>query len=86
MDDTREQYMRQFDTGEYLAELRASKNIRLTDAERALGISPPYLKKIEKGLKLPSDMFVRSIADFYEIPEDDLFRRWGKVPLMAPLP
>jgi transcriptional regulator with XRE-family HTH domain len=83
MDDTKEQYMRQFDTGEYLAKLRTEKNIRLTDAARALGISPPYLKEIEKGLKLPSDMLIRSIADFYEISEDELFSRWGKIPLLA---
>jgi transcriptional regulator with XRE-family HTH domain len=83
MVDTKEQYIRQFDTGEYLAKLRTEKKIRLTDAARALGISPPYLKEIEKGLKLPSDMLIRSIADFYQIPEDELFRRWGKIPLLA---
>jgi transcriptional regulator with XRE-family HTH domain len=83
MDDTREQYNRQFDTGEYLSELRASKNIRLTDAARAIGISLPYLKEIEKGLKLPSDLLIRTIADYYQISEDELFRRWGKIPLLA---
>jgi transcriptional regulator with XRE-family HTH domain len=83
MDDTREQFIRQFDTGDYLAKVRTEKKIRLTDAARALGISPPYLKEIEKGLKLPSDMLIRSIADYYEIPEDELFRRLGKIPLLA---
>lgn len=83
MNDTREQLNRQFDTGEYLAELRASKNIRLTAASREIGITPAYLKEIEKGLKLPSDMIIRIIADYYEISEDELFRRWGKIPLLA---
>jgi transcriptional regulator with XRE-family HTH domain len=83
MNDTREQFNRQFDTGEYLAELRASKNIRLTAAAREIGITAAYLKEIEKGLKLPSDMLIRTISDYYEIPEDELFRRWGKIPLLA---
>jgi transcriptional regulator with XRE-family HTH domain len=83
MDDTREQFNRQFDTGEYLAEIRASKKIRLTDAARSIGISAAYLKEIEKGLKLPSDILIRAIADYYQISEDELFRRWGKIPLLA---
>ena len=83
MSDIREQYNRQFDTGEYLAELRGIKKIRLTDAAREIGISPPYLKEIEKGLKLPSDLLIRGIADLYQIPEDELFARFGKSPLLA---
>ena len=83
MNDPKEQCYKQFETGDYLAKLRASKNIRLTDAARKIGISPPYLKEIEKGMKLPSDLLVRSIANFYEISEDDLFSGWGKIPLLA---
>lgn len=83
MGDSREQNERQYSTGLYLAELRGSKHIGLTAAARSIGISPPYLKEIEKGLKLPSDLLIRSISDFYGIPEDDLFKRFGKIPLLA---
>lgn len=83
MVDAIEQYERQLNTGKYLADIRTSKNIRLTDAAHKIGITPAYLKEIENGSKLPSDLVIRSIAGFYEIPEDNLFQRWGKISLMA---
>lgn len=83
MSDTKELLIKQIDTGKYLAQVRNDKNIALSTAARKIGISAPYLKEIENGLKLPSDMIIRSIADFYDISEDDLFNRWGKIPLMA---
>ena len=83
MNDSKEKYNKQFNTGYYLVELRGIKKIRLTDAAREIGISPPYLKEIEKGLKLPSDLLIREIADLYQIPEDQLFGCFGKSPLLA---
>lgn len=83
MGDAKEQYERQLNTGKYLADIRISKNIRLTDAARKIGITPAYLKEIENGSKLPSDLVIRSIAGFYEISEDNLFHSWGKISLMA---
>ena len=74
------QLLRQFDSGQYLKQLRGKRTLAALGKE--LAISSAYLSDIERG-KMPSDRFIGLIADFYEIDEDELFKLWGKVPMLA---
>lgn len=77
----REQFLRQFDAGNYLRDLRGERI--LGDVGADLGVSGAYLGQVERGIKVPSDLFISKLAKYYKIDEDDLFLRWGKVPILA---
>lgn len=79
------QLYRQLSTGKYLQNLRKSlgSTYTLIFVSKHLGITHPYLIDIEKGLKTPSDALISRISKFYELNEDDLFQRYGKVPILA---
>lgn len=83
MSNGKEQLNLQFDAGQYLREIREKSKVSLSETARILGISKSYLSEIEKGIKLPSDSLVRSLALHYKIDEDDLFNRFGKTPMLA---
>lgn len=74
------QLLRQFDAGQYIKQLRGKRTLATLSKE--LGVSSAYLSDIERG-KMPSDRFMGVLADFYEIDEDELFKLWGKVPMLA---
>ena len=82
-DDIDQQIFKQLRTARYLQDTRRAIGVTLTNTAKNLGISHPYLSEIEKGIKVPSDQLIRAIAHLYEIDEDDLFRRYGKVPILA---
>jgi len=72
---------RNIDTGNYLQMLRLNKKLTLSSASKSINISPTYLSDIEHGRKIPSDITIKNIADFYEIDEIDLFNKFGKISL-----
>ncbi len=74
------QLLRQFDAGQYLKKLRNKRT--LATVCKQIGVSTAYLSDIERG-KMPSDRFMGVLGQFYEIDEDELFRLWGKVPMLA---
>ena len=76
-----EQAVRQILAGGYLQKLRAERNLRLVDVSSAANISPNYLSEIEKGKKVPSEVTIRELADFFKIEEVELFEKFGKIPL-----
>lgn len=67
--------------GKFLEKLRRETNHTLQNVSKELGVSVSYLSLVENGQKMPSDMFIRDIADFYKIDENVLFEKFGKVPL-----
>lgn len=79
------QLYKQLSTGKFLQTLRKSlgSTHTLTYVSKQLGITHPYLMDIEKGLKIPSDALISRISKFYNLDEDDLFQRYGKVPILA---
>ena len=79
-DDEREQFIKQFDAGRYLKTLRGDRP--LSDVCKNLGISKQYLSDVERG-RLPSDHFLVTIADIYGVEADDLFFRFGKIPILS---
>ena len=77
----RAQAIRQINVGEFLQQQRKAKRLTLAEVASAVGISPTYLSDIEHGRKLPSDIAIREIAEYYGIDEVDLFTQFGKIPL-----
>jgi transcriptional regulator with XRE-family HTH domain len=69
-----DQVLRAIKVGEYLAKLRAKKGLSLATLSKEL---------IEKGKKIPADELLRGIANYHNIPEAELFQRFGKIPLQA---
>lgn len=74
------QLLKQFDAGQHLRQLRGKRTLATVCNE--LGVSTAYLSDIERG-KMPSDRMMGVLAKFYEIDEDELFKLWGKVPILA---
>lgn len=76
----RTQHMRQYDAGQYLKSLR--DGMTLAAVCKDLGVTSAHLSEIERG-KMPSDHFISKLAKVYNVDEDDLFRRWGKIPILT---
>ncbi|MDA8440765.1 MAG: helix-turn-helix transcriptional regulator [Peptococcaceae bacterium] len=79
----REQIIRQVDTGRFLLAERTKRNLTQPIVAKQLGVSPSYLSEIEKGVKVPSDLLIQELGKYYEIDEDELFQKYGKLPLLA---
>lgn len=82
-DERAEQMRRVAETGAYLYELRLTKGVSLRDVATQVDVSANYLSEIERGVKIPSDHMLRDLAEYYEIDENSLFERMGRVPLAA---
>ena len=82
-DDKHHQLIRQYDTGQYLLSLRTQNGFTQPIVSKALGISPSYLSEIEKGVRMPSDELIEELATYYGISENDLFQRYGKLPILV---
>jgi transcriptional regulator with XRE-family HTH domain len=67
--------------GKRLKELRKERRLSLAEVGKNAKISHNYLSEIESGKKEPSKETVRSLAEFYEIDEDEFFAYLDKVPL-----
>jgi len=72
---------RNIDAGNYLQKIRLNKDLTLSDVSKSINISTSYLSDIEHGRKLPSDVTIKNIIDFYKIDEIDLFNKFGKISL-----
>ena len=77
----RVQAIRLINVGGYLQNLRKTRNLTLAEVGDKVSISPTYLSDIEHGRKLPSEIAIRDLANFYEIDELDLFTKFGKIPI-----
>lgn len=66
------------DLGDFLARLRAEKNVSVREVAEAVEISNPYLYQVERGKKLLSDpdSFGR-LARYYGRPVEEFLRRAG---------
>lgn len=55
----------------------------MTEVGKQLGVSGNYVSSVEKGRLVPSDNYILVVSDYFGINVDDLFIRWGKVPILA---
>lgn len=79
-EEEREKLLRRFEAGCYMQDLRGSRS--LSQVARDIGMSPNYVSNVEKG-RLPSDHYIQVISSYYGVDEDDLFIKWGKVPILT---
>ncbi|KLU65692.1 helix-turn-helix domain protein [Desulfosporosinus acididurans] len=82
-DEKHQQLIRQYDTGQYLLSLRTEKGLTQPVVGKALGISSSYLSEIEKGVRMPSDELIEEFANYYGVNDNDLFQRYGKIPVIV---
>ncbi len=80
-EDRAQQILRMVQTGEFLKELRTARGLSMKEACEQLSLSTTYLSELERGLKTPSDLLIRELAEFYGINENIIFDKLGKVPL-----
>lgn len=67
--------------GEYIKEVRTEKNISVREAGDRLGVSGNFISQLERGVKKASDEMVKKIAVVYELDEDILYRKLGRIPI-----
>jgi len=79
-EEERARFLRHYDAGSYLRDLRGERTLQ--EAGTDLGVTGPYLGSVERG-RLPSDLFISKLAAYYKVDEDDLFLRWGKIPILT---
>lgn len=66
--------------GYVLRRIRKARGATLRGVEEATGISNAYLSQLENGkISKPSPNFLYKLADFYEVPYEDLMRAAGYV-------
>ena len=66
--------------GAYVRQEREGREIGLREMAQKIGVSPPYLSKIERDeFSPPAEDKVRKIAEIFEIDIDELLARAGKV-------
>lgn len=78
-----EKLLGQVRAGAYLKQIRIENEMSLALLGEKLGVSAAYLSNIEQGVKSMSDHFIRQIADFYVIDENNIFELLNRVPLLA---
>lgn len=65
--------------GKRLRVLRKEKGLSVFKAAKALEISGNYLSQIERGEKVPSEVVIYSLAEFYNLDKEELLIQYGKV-------
>src|SRR5690348_16288937 len=63
--------------GDYLREQRQSARMSLRQLAELAGVSNPYLRQIERGLKKPSAEILQSLAKGLRISAESLYVRAG---------
>lgn len=81
--DKRDELLRSLELGQYLLSLRSERNVSLAKIGAVLEVSANYLSEIERGRKTPSDSLIRGLANYFQIDEDILYKKLGRVPLGA---
>jgi transcriptional regulator with XRE-family HTH domain len=68
--------------GQFLRAKRLEKNYTLENVAEFVGVSINYISKLEKGENSnPSDEIIVKLAKILDIREDELFERFGRIPL-----
>ncbi len=58
--------------GKYIRNLRTEKKETLHDVSKGTDIDSPLLSKIERGVRLPTDIQINKIAKYFNLNESDL--------------
>lgn len=67
------------DAGGKLKELRKKTNLSIFKVAKKINISGNYLSLLERGVNAPSDAVIISLAEFYNIDPQIIFKWYGKI-------
>lgn len=67
------------EAGGKLKELRKKTNLSIFKVARKINISGNYLSLLERGINAPSDAVIFSLAEFYNINPEIIFKWYGKI-------
>lgn len=84
MGKSREEMTRTEETlmfGNFIKELRTQKKMTLAQVAEKLNVSSNYISQLERGVRRITDDMIRELSMIYEIDEDVLFRKSGRIPL-----
>lgn len=73
--------VRDISIGMELRLMRTERELSMKDVADVIGISENYMSNIERDKKIPSDLIIRKLANFYGIEEKYMFDRYGRIPL-----
>lgn len=60
--------------GEKLRTLRTRRELTQQQVSKMLGVSRPYVAKLERGEKMPNAPMILKIADIFNVTADQLMR------------
>ncbi|AHF06574.1 helix-turn-helix domain-containing protein [Desulfitobacterium metallireducens] len=72
-----------FEIGRYINQCRVKRGVSLQHLSVRLGVNPSYLREVERGERVPSDEFIRSLTENCDLDENYIFSCLGKSPLIA---
>lgn len=67
--------------GELVMKLRVYRGLSIAQLAVRIGVNPTHLSEVERGIRLPNDEMVRSLAVYFSLDENTLFEIAGRVPL-----
>lgn len=67
------------EAGGKLKELRKKTNLSIFKVAKKINISGNYLSLLERGINSPSDAVIFSLADFYNVDPEMIFKWYGKI-------
>jgi transcriptional regulator with XRE-family HTH domain len=78
-----EDTLKRIETGKYIKKLRLAKGETQEQLGIAIGVKKTHISEIEAGKKKITDQLVVSIAIHFNIDENILFGKLGRIPLTA---
>jgi transcriptional regulator with XRE-family HTH domain len=74
---------RRIEIGTYMTSLRNERGISLANLGKVLDVSANFISEVERGIKSPGDKYIRKFSNHFDVDESYLFRKYGKIPLLA---
>jgi transcriptional regulator with XRE-family HTH domain len=74
---------RRIEIGAYMTNLRNKRGISLASLGKVLDVSANFISEVERGIKSPGDKYISKFSNYFDIDESSLFRKYGKIPLLA---
>lgn len=74
-----EVYLQEF--GLYVKELRTNKGMTLAQVAEEFKVSTNYISQLERGIRRVTDDMIKDFSTLFNIDEDILFRKAGRIPI-----
>lgn len=67
--------------GIYIRNLRIKNNLTLAQVSKMLNVSINYISQMERGERKATEQFISEFSKLYQVNEDLLFRKAGRIPI-----